>query len=117
MSELTVKINVDADDAIEKIAQVKRALREMNETAVKVGVVTKKTSDIASKSIEQFQRDSYLHDVTTRDLINELVKRTGVYSYEVDPYKRYTVKTQGKGPVQKIATAETGPALILVVTD
>ena len=52
-----------------------------------------------------------LSEISTADLVQELIRREGVEAITVAPYVPYTVTAGGQ------ATQDTGPAVILFVTD
>lgn len=48
---------------------------------------------------------------TTKDLVEELVRRQAVTHTSIEPYQTYEIR------VGETLTSETGPAIILVVVD
>ena len=52
-----------------------------------------------------------LSEIATVDLVRELARREGVETVTVAPYEPYTVTAGGQ------TTQDTGPAVILLVTD
>lgn len=53
-----------------------------------------------------------LKDIPTRDLLEELKKREGVQTVEVDPYDEYAVEVE-----LDVDIRGNGPAVICIVTD
>jgi hypothetical protein len=52
-----------------------------------------------------------LSEVSTKELVEELIKREGVFTNYAEPYEPYSVKT-GDGQID-----DEGPAIILTVID
>lgn len=52
-----------------------------------------------------------INKFTTKELVNELMKREGVKEFRVDPYDEYSLKIKQK------ETQNTGPSIILVIED
>ena len=58
-----------------------------------------------------------LTNIPTRELVEELKKREGVSNAVVAPYVEYEVNVSAEGDDVGVYENETGPAIILVVTD
>lgn len=52
-----------------------------------------------------------LKKISTRELVNELTGREAVERFDIKPYEKYSLLTGGE------TLSETGPAVVLVITD
>ncbi|WP_188068989.1 BC1881 family protein [Brevibacillus brevis] len=95
--DLTVKLNVDVSDALTGL----KALRREADAAVR-----------SLNSVNEAKRERTLSDYTTRELTDELARRTGVREIVIPPHKVVGI-TLADGTDRSIA----GPARILINVD
>lgn len=58
-----------------------------------------------------------LSKVPTCELVEKLKKREGVQTVSVEPYVEYEINVSDEGVGVGVYENETGPAIILIVTD
>lgn len=118
VGEITVKLNVDASDALTALKALQREVRKATQALKSAEQANSiRIERVGNYAVTEIKRD--LSAYSTKDLTDELARRTGVREIVVEPYETVEIwkeKPSADGVPGSVEII-TGPARILVNVD